>query len=70
MNHSGEQTGIPHWFRVDGRPIRVNIFAISKIDTFRFKDEDDYGTRFDLQSFRVFSKYYRLPGKLHFTIFH
>ena len=26
-------------------------------------------TRFDLKFFRVFSKY-RLPGKLHFTIFH
>ena len=70
MNHSGEQTGIPHWFRVDGRPIRVNIFAVSKIETLlRFKDEDDYETRFDLKFFRVFSKY-GLPGKLHFTIFH
>ena len=31
------------------------------LETFRFEDEDDY--------FRVFSKY-RLPAKLHFTIFH
>ena len=38
MNHSGERYGIPHWFRVDGRP----IFAVSKIENFRFKDEDDY----------------------------
>ena len=42
MNHSGERSGIPHWVRVDGRPIRVNIFAVSKIETFRFNDEDDY----------------------------
>ena len=70
MNHSGERSGIPHWFRVDGRPIRVNIFAVSKIETLlRFKDQDDYERRFDLKFFRVFSKY-RLPGKLHFTIFH
>ena len=43
MNHSGERSGIPHWFRVDGRPIRVmNIFAVSKIETIGFNDEDDY----------------------------
>ena len=41
MNHSVERSGIPHWFRVDGGPIRNNIFAVSKIDTFRFKDVDD-----------------------------
>ena len=38
MNHSVERAGIPHWFRVDGRPICVNIFAVSKIETLRFKD--------------------------------
>ena len=42
MNHSGERSGNPHWLRVDGRPIRVNIVAVSKIETFRFSDEDDY----------------------------
>ena len=35
------------------------------LETFRFKDENDY----EYEIFRIFSKY-RLPGKLHFTIFH
>ena len=45
------------------------------IETFRFEDEDDYdhervhSTRFELKVFRLSSKC-KLPGKLHFTIFH
>ena len=39
------------------------------LETFRFEDEDDYEYEISLEVFCVFSKY-RLPGKLHFTIFH
>ena len=38
-------------------------------ETFRFKARTTTSTRFDLKLLLVFLKY-RLPGKLHFTIFH
>ena len=48
----------------------MSVSLSISLETFRFKDENDYtSSRFDLKFFLVFSKY-RLPGKLHFTIFH
>ena len=46
-----------------------NQKRIATIETFRFKARTTTSTRFEVKFFRVFSKY-RLPGKLHFTIFH
>ena len=43
-------------------------FLRSLIERFRFKDDDDYEYEIWLEVFRTFLKY-RLPGKLHFTIF-
>ena len=40
----------------------------NSLESFKFEDEDNYNVRFDSKFFRVFSKY-RLPRKLHFTIF-
>ena len=62
MNHSEERSGILHWFRVDGRP----IFAVPKIETFGFNDEDDYEYEISLKFFRVFSKY--IPFFYHFSL--
>ena len=42
---------------------------IGLLETFRFEDEDDHEYEIWLKVFCVFSKY-RLPGILHFTIFH
>ena len=39
----------------------------NSLESFRFKDEDNYDVRFDSKFISVFSKY-RLPRKLHFTI--
>ena len=53
---------------LSGNDIHSSPPLSNSLENFRFKDEDNYDVRFNSKFFRVFSRY-RLPGKLHFTIF-
>ena len=46
--------------------LQVVVF-VKKLESFRFKDEDDYEEKFNLKFFRVFSKHIH-PGELQFIV--